>query len=200
MAFRINRVYTRSGDSGDTGLVGGRRVRKTDARVEAYGDVDELNSFLGLLKEELTPGTAALRELIEYIQQELFDLGSELATPPEDEYPEMWHAAAEHIAALEALCDRYGDALPELTSFILPGGSRVASLLHIGRTIARRAERRTVQLADELAGEGKTFNQDIVRYLNRLSDLLFVLARWSLAADNKEAPLWQPARDRKLPK
>ena len=214
MSFRINRVYTRSGDSGDTGLVGGRRTRKTDTRVETYGDVDELNSWLGMVKEACAdsgpvptapnasslPPLASLRPLIEFMQQELFDLGSELATAQGDEWEGMWRAGQEHIDRLEKLCDRYGDGLPELPSFILPGGSKLASAIHVARTVARRAERRVVLLADELAGAGAApLNPFTMQYLNRVSDLLFVLARWALAVEGKDAPLWTKAKERMLP-
>lgn len=227
VSFRINRVYTRSGDDGDTGLVGGRRTRKTDTRVEAYGDVDELNSWLGVVKEEAESGNpavppqpaavspqlpavapggnalperASLRSLIELLQQELFDLGSELATAQGDEWEGMWRAGQEHVDRLEALCDRYGDGLPELPSFILPGGSKLASALHVARTVARRAERRVVALGDELADAGAPpLNPCTVKYLNRLSDLLFILARWSLAIEGRDAPLWVKVKDRILP-
>ncbi|MCC6953320.1 MAG: cob(I)yrinic acid a,c-diamide adenosyltransferase [Deltaproteobacteria bacterium] len=195
MTFRINRVYTRSGDKGETGLVGGKRVRKDDARVAAYGDVDELNSAIGLAKERLTAPTASLRPLLEYIQQELFDLGSELATPPEAEYPGMWRAAPSHAEQFERLCDRYGEALPELTSFILPGGSELAAMFHLARTICRRAERTVVTL-NAREGDG---GEHVMIYLNRLSDLLFVLSRWVLAAEGKDAPLWTRGEHRKLP-
>lgn len=210
MEFRINRVYTRSGDSGETGLVGGRRVRKTDPRVVAYGDLDELNAVLGLVKAQLSAETAELHPLLEQLQQQLFDLGSELATDPADSYPGMWQVAARHVTALEQLCDRFGEGLPELSSFLLPGGSLTAATLHLARTVARRAERSVLSLAESGGpGEGDTTSQnnrtgqelpvspEAVQYLNRLSDLLFVLARWSIRAEGRDAPLWVLERDRK---
>ncbi len=196
MTFRINRVYTRSGDDGKTGLVGGERVAKDHPRVQSYGDIDELNSVLGCLKEDLSGPTGELRGVIEYLQQELFDLGSELATAPASEYAGMWKASAEHVKVLENLCDKYGDALPELTSFILPGGSRVASWCHLGRCVARRAERSIVTLASTA---GESVNPEAIKYINRISDLLFIFARWALSVEGKNAPLWQQARERKLP-
>ena len=202
MGFKINRVYTRSGDDGATGLVGGSRVAKCDLRVASYGDVDELNSVLGLVKAELSSGDPKfeqLKEVIEYLQQELFDLGSELATPPEAHYPNMWHATDEHILNLEKLCDHFAAGLPELNSFILPGGSSLAAVLHIARCVARRAERTLVALQMRLQAEGGDFNLATIIYLNRLSDLMFILARWTNAQKGELEPLWKQARDRTLP-
>lgn len=189
MSFKINRVYTRSGDTGDTGLVGGKRVSKTDKRVVSYGEIDELNSVIGLVKEKLNDQTSELKELLEFIQQELFDLGSELATPPSAEYPQMLKIAPEQVTRLERACDLYGDGLPELTSFILPGGSETASLLHLARTACRRAERTIVELSKEQELESKV-RPEVLAYVNRLSDLFFILARWSLVVEGKDAPLW----------
>ena len=200
MTIRINRVYTRSGDSGQTGLVGGDRVSKTDLRIAAFGSVDELNSWLGLVHIEA--GGAKLKTLqpvIEYLQQELFDLSGELATPAGQSYEGMWRAGAGHVTHLENLCDRFGDGLPELNSFIVPGGSRVASSLHIARTVCRRAERVLVDLREKQIAAGSEFNEIQLQYLNRLSDLLFVLARWSLAAEGIDQPLWIQEKNRKKP-
>jgi len=191
MTFRINRVYTRSGDDGKTALVGGERVPKNHPRVWCYGEIDELNSALGCLKEELGTKSAELRPVIEYLQQELFDLGSELATATD--YDGMWKTGPAHVKRLEELCDQFGDSLPELTSFILPGGSTLAGWCHLARCIARRAERRLAELLPE------GLNPETLKYLNRLSDLLFILARWSLAQEGKDAPLWKQERDRKPP-
>jgi len=197
MGFRINRVYTRGGDSGLTGLVSGKRVKKNHLRVATYGEIDELNSVLGLVKEYLSTTTADLRPLIETLQQELFDLGSELATPPDGHYPGMWQASAADVARLELLCDQFGDGQPELTSFILPGGSKLVSYLHLARTVCRRAERSIVSLADELVEQNEApLNPEILKYTNRLSDLFFVLCRWALAKEGKEPPLWIKASER----
>ena len=201
MSIRINRVYTRAGDKGFTGLVGGRRVSKACHLVEAYGDIDELNSVLGCVKEHIGEETQALYCLIESIQQELFDLGSELATLPEDRYPGMWRASAEHVTNLERLCDHFSQNLPELQSFILPGGSKLAAELHIARTVCRRAERRIVGRIEEenqrQAEEG--ISPELLKYVNRLSDLFFVLARWALVEEGRDAPLWIQEKDRQLP-
>jgi len=186
MSFKINRVYTRSGDTGETGLVGGSRVAKDSLRVSAYGEIDELNSYLGLTKEKLTEQTAELGEVLEFLQQELFDLGSELATPPAAEYPQMIRVTPLQIERLEKLCDHYADGLPELESFILPGGSELAALFHICRTVCRRAERTIVSLA----GTEKVA-EELIKYVNRLSDLFFILSRFALKVEGKETSLWQ---------
>jgi len=189
MTIRINRVYTRSGDEGYTGLVSGTRVRKNDPRVNSYGEIDELNATLGLVRAHLTPETQELDPLLENLQQELFDLGSELATPPGTTYPGMWQAASSDVATLENLCDQFSTGLPELTSFILPGGCKAASALHLARTVCRRAERRSVPLLRE----GK-IGPEVVIYLNRLSDLLFTMARFANFACGMKDVLWQPEK------
>ncbi|HEY8495513.1 MAG TPA: cob(I)yrinic acid a,c-diamide adenosyltransferase [Limnochordales bacterium] len=165
------RIYTRTGDTGETGLFSGARVRKDDPRVEAYGTVDELNSFIGLVRAETLD--ADLDQLLAQIQNELFVLGADLATPPgsrrDDRAPRI---GPEHVQALETAIDHYDAQLPPLRSFILPAGPRAAALLHTARAIARRAERRVVTASREAA-----VSPEAIRYLNRLSDLLFVLAR-----------------------
>ncbi|MBP9837733.1 MAG: cob(I)yrinic acid a,c-diamide adenosyltransferase [Proteobacteria bacterium] len=194
MSIKINRVYTRSGDDGDTGLVGGKRVSKTSTRVASFGDIDELNSMLGVVKESINH--QELKEVIEFLQQMLFDLGSELATPKESEYESMWKVTEEHVLTLEKLCDYYGDKLPELNSFILPGGSYSSALLHMARCVARRAERSIVALSLE---ESNDFNKNIFVFVNRISDLLFILARHVLFLEKKDTPLWVQEKNRKLP-
>lgn len=184
MAIRINRVYTRTGDRGMTRLVGGARVAKDSARVEAYGTVDEVNSLLGLartfnedaLGARKAGGSAAreLDEILKRLQNELFDLGSELATPPGADYPGMFRVGDQEVTALERLMDRCQKDLAPLNSFILPGGGKVAAFLHQARTVCRRAERCVLRLSrDEPVSPGP------LKYLNRLSDLLFVLSRWT---------------------
>jgi cob(I)alamin adenosyltransferase len=178
------RIYTRTGDAGDTGLLGGGRVSKDDPRVEAYGTVDEANSALGLLAAHLD-GDAA--EAVRTMQRTLFAIGAELATPAAGASPEAGSVRApqdaagshmpavrrEDVAALEALIDAWDAQLPPLRQFVLPGGGPAAAACHLARSVVRRAERRVVTLARSAA-----VNPEILRYLNRLSDALFVLARW----------------------
>ena len=197
MSFRINRVYTRSGDSGETSLIGGARVSKADARVEVYGTIDEANAALGVVKEHLGPETQEARAALEQLQQALFDVGAELATPPGAEYPGMVRVSAEETAGLEALCEKFRAGLPDLTSFILPGGSVCAAFLHVARTVVRRAERGAVGLAAREGEHGGGVNPEVIRYLNRLSDLLFILARWVLAREGRDVPCWIKPGDRR---
>ncbi len=178
------KIYTRTGDDGSTGLFGGGRVRKTDARVQAYGEVDELNAVLGVA---LAAGAGALAAVLTDLQRELFVLGADLATPAGQETSYLPRVQAQHVAALERLIDEHDARLPELKSFVLPGGSELAAHLHHARTVCRRAERATVALAAV-----EDLGPVPVQYLNRLADLLFVLARWAnLAAGVAETP-WAP--------
>jgi cob(I)alamin adenosyltransferase len=178
----VAKIYTRRGDDGSTGLFGGPRVRKDDLRVAAYGDVDELNSSLGVAREEVT---GDLRGLIDSLQSELFTLGSELATPDTSKAPkEVPRITAEHVTRLEGEIDRLTGELPEMRNFILPGGSRAGAALHFSRTVCRRAERACVTLGA---------SGDALAYLNRLSDLLFTMARAAnLRAGGREIP-WKPS-------
>ena len=171
------KVYTRTGDDGSTALFGGDRVAKTHPRIAAYGTVDEANAALGLARALLatTPdaeGTERADGLLDRLQQELFVLGGDLASPHQTEYP-VPRIAAEHVEALEREIDRLEADLPKLKHFILPGGGPGGAALHVARTVARRAERHTVEL-----GKQEEVNDHAARYLNRLSDFLFVLARW----------------------
>ncbi len=192
MAIHINRVYTRSGDHGETGLVGGKRVRKDSARIEAYGDIDELNAALGLARvfngERSKEGDDHrwLDEVFRRLQNELFDLGAELATPPDGEYPGMNKISAEQVNGLEQLIDRCQEELEPLQSFILPGGGRVSGFLHQARTICRRAERKIVALASH-----EPVSDGVLQYVNRLSDLLFVLGRWVAKHGGEGEYLWE---------
>lgn len=192
MAIRINRVYTRSGDDGDTGLVGGRRVPKDSPRIEAYGDVDELNAVLGLARVfneerlDANPDHRWLDTVFRQLQNELFDLGSELATPPEGEYEGMHRVGFAEVEGLEKLIDRCQEDLEPLKSFILPGGGRVSGFLHQARTICRRAERKVVAL-----GRHEPVNEHVLHYVNRLSDLLFVLGRWVAKRTGEQEYLWE---------
>ncbi len=179
MAIRITRVYTRSGDKGDTALVGGRRVPKDSPRIEAYGAIDELNSILGLARvfnaENLKRGKKYrwLDEILRRLQNELFDLGSELATPEDAVYDGMFRVDEKEVTALERLMDECQKSLKPLKSFVLPGGGRVGGFLHQARTVCRRAERRILALS-----RAEPVSEWPLKYVNRLSDLLFVLSRW----------------------
>ncbi len=165
--MRITRVYTRKGDKGETGLVDGTRVSKASLRVEAYGEVDELNSLLGLVRTKLKD--EEVDTLLSMIQNDLFIMGADLASPLTVTSPRI---EKKFVDLLEKSIDRYLKKLEPLKEFILPGGCESAALLHLARTVARRAERRVVKLAMEIE-----INPLVVAYLNRLSDLLFVLAR-----------------------
>lgn len=182
------RIYTRSGDKGTTALVHGSRVAKDDMRVEAYGTVDELNSSIGiavsLLETELWDGKEAFINTLHTIQTILFHVGSELATPS---YREVaWKLKQSHIDDLESAIDTWDESLPELQNFILPSGHPVAANLHVSRTIARRAERRVVTTEKEVGN----VNPLVISYLNRLSDTLFVAARYvNQALGGKEISL-----------
>ncbi|HEX7409916.1 MAG TPA: cob(I)yrinic acid a,c-diamide adenosyltransferase [Candidatus Binatia bacterium] len=201
MPIHINRVYTRTGDKGDTGLVGGKRLPKDSLRIEAYGTVDELNAVVGLARvfnQEAAPssGRDRLEDILKRIQNELFDLGSELATPPEAFYEGMFRMGDEEVKALEQLMDACEKDLDPLKSFVLPGGGRVSAFLHQCRTVCRRAERVVVRLQrEEDIGSGP------IRYLNRLSDLFFVLSRWIGKHSGEHEFLWERglrSHDRKV--
>ena len=179
---RLTRIYTRAGDGGETSLGDGSRVPKTDLRIEAYGTVDELNSVLGLALAGELP--AEFRGWLEQIQNDLFDLGADLSVPLDDRR-ERLRMTASQVARLEELCDLVNERLEPLTSFVLPGGTEAAARLHVARSVSRRAERRAVALA-----EAQGANPDALSYLNRLSDLLFILARAANAGSQE--PLWRP--------
>jgi cob(I)alamin adenosyltransferase len=189
---RITKVYTRTGDRGETALVGGKRVPKDSPRINAYGTVDELNSIVGLARvfneESLDAGEAHqfLDEVLCRIQDELFDLGSELATPPEFFQTGMYRVGSEEITRLEKLIDRCQKDLEPLKSFILPGGGRIGAYLHQCRTVCRRAEREILRLSRE-----EEINGDALKYFNRLSDLFFVLSRWIAKQTGQPEYLWQ---------
>jgi cob(I)alamin adenosyltransferase len=193
VAIRINRVYTRTGDDGTTSLVGGARVPKTSLRIASYGDVDELNSVLGMARVELEAPEYARNEAaprldrtLAFLQQELFDLGAELATPPQAEYDGMIRIVEANVTRLENFIDELQPELEPLKSFVLPGGGRAGAVLHLARTVCRRAERTVSALVEE--GETSPWT---ARYLNRLSDLLFVQSRWIAAKTGKPEALWQ---------
>ena len=189
----INRVYTRQGDQGNTGLVGGQRVPKDGPRIQAYGTVDELNSFIGVARativemENPTPAVAPLGKILLRVQHELFNLGSILATLPQDVHPRQARITDADVTQLEHEMDSMGADLPRLRSFVLPGGCRLNADLHVCRTVCRRAERQVVALAREDA-----VPPEAVRYLNRLSDALFVWSRWASHAAGAAEILWEP--------
>jgi cob(I)alamin adenosyltransferase len=189
MAHRLTRIYTRTGDGGETGLADGSRVAKNAPRIEAMGAIDELNSTIGVLLAETLPDE--LRACLVEVQNDLFDLGGELSVPG---HPML---AESHVARLETALDGFNAALPPLKDFILPGGTRAAALAHVARTVCRRAERRVVALANI-----KTESVPALAcpYLNRLSDLLFVASRMlNRFGDTGSSGdvLWQPGKNRK---
>ncbi|HEY4188277.1 MAG TPA: cob(I)yrinic acid a,c-diamide adenosyltransferase [Polyangia bacterium] len=191
---RLNRIYTKAGDGGQTRLVGGQKVPKNAPRIDAYGTVDELMSCLGLARTALAtpgapPGAAELEAVLRRIQNELFNLGSDLATLPEDRHPQQPGIEARHVTALEHELDAWNEALPELRSFILPGGGWVASYLHVARTVCRRAERLVVGLATT-----ESLAPQVLPYLNRLSDALFVMSRHASRIYGEPEPLWEPEK------
>ncbi len=190
MAIHLTRIYTRTGDDGTTALGDTSRVRKTDPRLAAYADVDETNATIGVA---LALGALSedVRALLAQVQNDLFDLGADLCTPIVDSpsFPPLRVSQA-YIDRLEEACDRYNERLPKLNSFILPGGSPGAALLHVSRTVARRAERSAWAL---LADDPDRTSPLPVRYLNRLSDLLFILSR---VANPGGDVLWQPGAGR----
>ncbi|OCO99649.1 MULTISPECIES: cob(I)yrinic acid a,c-diamide adenosyltransferase [unclassified Ensifer] len=190
---KLNKIYTRTGDNGTTGLVAGPRRLKSDLRVDAYGAVDETNAFIGLARQQ-TAGIADLDAALMRIQNDLFDLGADLATPDTGEPPqyEPLRIVAAQVTWLETEIDRLNAELEPLRSFVLPAGSPASAALHVARTVARRAERQMVALAN-VAGE--IVSSEAIAYINRLSDFLFVAAR--SANDKGQADvLWIPGKNR----
>jgi cob(I)alamin adenosyltransferase len=189
---RITKVYTRTGDKGETALVGGKRVPKDSPRIDAYGTIDELNSVVGLARvfneESLDAGEAHqfLDGVLCQIQDELFDLGSELATPPEFFKEGMYRVSESEIDRIEKSIDRCQKDLEPLKSFILPGGGRIGAYLHQCRTVCRRAEREILRLS-----RSEDINDCALKYVNRLSDLFFVLSRWIAKQTGEPEYLWQ---------
>lgn len=185
----LSRIYTRTGDGGDTGLTGGSRVPKDDVRIEAYGTVDELNAFIGLARAAVLDSSKddSLARALLRVQHQLFNLGSMLSTPPGELKEKQPQVVPADVDWLESMMDAVTGKLPPLRSFVLPGGSRVNGLLHIARTVCRRAERRCVTLR-KAGGCGDLE----VRYLNRLSDALFVWSRQAAAQLGQAETLWDP--------
>ena len=177
---RLTRIYTRGGDRGETSLGDGSRVPKLDCRIAAFGTVDELNSLVGLVLAGGLPDE--MHDVLIRVQNELFDLGADFSVP--FGVADRLRISGAQIDALEADCDRFNSQLPELTSFVLPGGTEAAARLHVARAVCRRAEREALAAAEEV-----DLNPLALVYLNRLSDLLFILARTANAGDE---PLWKP--------
>lgn len=188
---KLNKIYTRTGDDGSTGLVDGSRRPKHDVRIAAYGTVDEANSVIGIVRLH-TKGDAAADHMLARIQNDLFDLGADLATPGDDFTPSAMslRTTAAQVERLEREIDAMNATLSPLTSFILPGGSSAAAYLHLARTVIRRAERLAVEAARE-----QPINPQAIAYLNRLSDHLFVMARYQNAGAGGDV-LWAPGENR----
>ncbi|HEU4368084.1 MAG TPA: cob(I)yrinic acid a,c-diamide adenosyltransferase [Methylomirabilota bacterium] len=196
MPISITRVYTRLGDKGETALVGGKRVAKDSPRIAAYGTVDELNAVVGLVRvfnAERLKGRGPRRRrhawldaTLRKVQNQLFDLGSELATPPDAAYEGMFRVGEAEVAELERIMDGCQKELAPLKSFILPGGGRIHGFLHQARTVCRRAERELLALS-----RVETVSEWPLRYLNRLSDLFFVLGRWAGKHMGEQEYLWE---------
>ncbi|MBV9764107.1 MAG: cob(I)yrinic acid a,c-diamide adenosyltransferase [Acidobacteriaceae bacterium] len=189
----LNRIYTRTGDAGQTHLAGGQRVKKDNLRISCYGTVDELNAFIGAARataESLSAQAEQLRpfsNILRRVQHELFNLGSILATLPEDVHPKQARITSADVKQLEREIDRANEDLQPLRSFVLPGGSRLDAELHVCRTVCRRAERELVALANE-----QSVPSEALHYLNRLSDALFVWSRWVNHALGASETLWAP--------
>jgi cob(I)alamin adenosyltransferase len=185
----LNRIYTKRGDAGETSLVGGQRVPKEALRIEVYGTVDELNAFLGQAAVSCAEDSrlAPLSKIIHRVQHELFNLGSILATDPQDVHPKQPRVTDTDVLQLEHEIDSMNEGLPPLRSFVLPGGTRVNAELHVTRTVCRRAERLLVALS-----HAESVPPEAIRYLNRLSDALFVWSRWTNHALGVPEVLWEP--------
>jgi cob(I)alamin adenosyltransferase len=190
---RLTKIYTRTGDKGTTRLVGGQEVAKDALRIEAYGTVDELNAVVGLVRVEVARApslpaadVAALTAWLHDVQQSLFNLGSDLATRLEDRWEGQPLIHAGDVLALEGAIDAWNAVLEPLKSFVLPGGGPISALLHQARTVCRRAERRTITL-----GGQEPLGEQVVPYLNRLSDAFFVLSRWIAKRSDEEELLWE---------
>jgi cob(I)alamin adenosyltransferase len=191
----LNRIYTKRGDHGETSLAGGQRVSKDEPRIDAYGTVDELNAFVGLARVSLESlaashaGLSKLAKILLRVQHELFNLGSILATLPEDVHPKQARITEIEVEQLEREIDEFNAVLPPLRSFVLPGGTRANTELHVCRTVCRRAERLLIALRRR-----ESVPDETVRYLNRLSDAIFVWTRWVNRELGIEEVLWEPNR------
>jgi len=183
------KIYTRTGDDGTTGLIGGTRVKKYNIRLESYGTIDELNSYMGYIRS--MQADKVVDNVLETIQNKLFVIGANLATEESITLiKKRLPCKKDDIELLEREMDRMNESLPELRNFILPGGSQVSSVCHVARTVCRRAERRIVELADS-----HDVDDILIKYVNRLSDYLFVLSRYLNMAQKSPEILWQPELD-----
>jgi cob(I)alamin adenosyltransferase len=183
----LNRIYTKTGDQGETHLAGGQRVAKDSLRIECYGTVDELNAFVGMAGVSAADSAPELAAILRRVQHELFNLGSILATRPSDVHPKQARITPTEILQLEQEIDRMNADLPSLRSFVLPGGSRLNTELHACRTVCRRAERIAVSLSRE-----EVIPPEAIQYLNRLSDAFFVWSRWANHILGAPEVLWEP--------
>lgn len=181
------KIYTKTGDKGKTSLMDGSRVYKHDIRVESYGTIDELNSIIGIVvsKLQIKNYELQMRDVLVTIQNNLFEIGARLANPHVSENPKLLKLLQNHVQELESYIDEMTLEMPELTYFILPGGGEVGSLLHLARTVSRRAERRVVSLAQQ-----STVEKEILVYLNRLSDLFHTMSRYANFKENKKETIW----------
>ena len=188
----LNKIYTKTGDKGETSLVGGYRVKKHSLRPDAFGEIDELNSIIGIARSQISSKNQnKINLILERIQNELFDVGADLATPENSKYSDkVLRITSSQVTRLEKEIDKFNVNLNELKSFVLPGGTILASWLHFARTSARRAERKITKLASD-----EEINSKIMLYINRLSDLLFVLARYCNDCGKSDV-LWQPGKSR----
>jgi cob(I)alamin adenosyltransferase len=188
VSITINRVYTKVGDRGTSRLAGGQEVDKDSLRLEAYGTLDELNAVIGVLVDRFGPADdAVMAKALVRIQNELFDLGGELAVLPEDRHPQQIMISAADVSRLEQEIDQVNASLPVLRSFILPGGGAVATHMHVARTVCRRAERRIVTLH-----RAEPQRREVLEYVNRLSDWMFVMGRKAAADAGKGELMWRP--------
>ncbi len=187
--MRIDKVYTRGGDAGETSLIGGDRVSKAAPRIDGYGTVDELNAVVGLVTMSLEASAAGphLLPILRRVQNELFNLGAELACADAATRAKLPRVELRHVEQLERDIDALNDDLPPLRSFVLPGGGWPSAYMHLARTVCRRAERIVVALAD-----AEDVGEHAVTYLNRLSDALFVFGRWAALKDGQAEPVWDP--------
>ena len=186
----LSKIYTKSGDKGKTSLGDGERIFKDTPRIEAIGEVDEANAFIGMA---LYASQGEIRSLLQTIQNDLFDLGADLCIKDKESEMTKLKVNKEQVTFLETMIDHYNQSLPNLTSFILPGGTELATTLHLARTVVRRAERRIISLSQQ-----DKINPEIIRYINRLSDLLFVLARFANHQNNRASDiLWVPGANQK---